>query len=159
MGGRTLLGDLLLGGHGFPITGFFHRGGYLVWHLGGAAPGLLGIGEDAQAVELGLADKIQKGGKLGIGFAREARDERGTNGQAGNAGAEFSDQFADVGFRGLPAHVAQHPLFHVLEGHVDIARDLGQAGDRCDQLVRPVGGVGVEEPDPKLPLDRMEGLQ
>lgn len=38
----------------------------------------------------------------------------------------------------------------VLQGHVNVARDLRTVRDGPDQIVGPVGGMGVEQTDPEL---------
>jgi hypothetical protein len=38
----------------------------------------------------------------------------------------------------------------VLEWDVNIAGDFWTVGDSLDEFVRPVGGMGIEEADPKI---------
>lgn len=72
--------DLLLGGHGATVTGFFNRGGDLIVHFGGATARLLGIGEDAHAIEFRLLNKLEQSLELGFSFAGKPNNESGANG-------------------------------------------------------------------------------
>src|SRR5436190_16617758 len=52
-------------------------------------------------------------------------------------------------------HPPEHAFLNVLEGHVDVPRNLIALGDRVDQFPAPMGRMGVEQPDPKIALDRL----
>ena len=64
-----------------------------------------------------------------------------------------------MGFGSFASHIFEHPLFDVLQGHIDVAGDFGKAGDGGDEFIRPVGRVGVEEADPEIPPLLRRGLR
>ena len=64
-----------------------------------------------------------------------------------------------MGFGSFAAHIFEHSLFHVLQGHVDVSGHFRQAGDGGNEFIRPVGGVGVEQTDPEVALHGGEGFE
>ena len=92
-------------------------------------------------------------------LAGKSGDERRAQRDARNARADALDQVADMLRRRFAPHRLEHRIGNVLERHVDVARDLGALGDGPDQLVAPVGRVGVEQPDPEIALDLLQLAQ
>ncbi len=119
----------------------------------------LRVGEDSHAFEFCVLDEAEKGFELGIGLAREAGDEGGADGEAGDACAEAGDEVAYMGFGSFPAHIFEHSFLDVLQWHIDIAGNFWEASDGGDKFVRPVGGVGVEEADPEIAFDGGKSLE
>ena len=71
------------------------------------------------------------------------------------ASPEIPTKPIDQVFNMLPgcfsAHGGEHLVAYVLERHVDVPGDLGFRRDSADQLVAPMGGMRVEQSDPKSP--------
>ena len=131
----------------------------LLLHLAGHRAVFTRVGEDAQALEAGLLDEVDQRLEMGGALAGEPDDERGPQRDARDARADAGDQIPDVLARGLAAHPGQHVVVDVLERHVDIPGDLRAFGNGPDQLVGPVGRVGVEQADPEVALQRVQLAQ
>ena len=54
---------------------------------------------------------------------------------AGDAGADFFDEGADVGAVGFTFHQSEHMIGDVLEGHVDVTGDFLAFGDGGDEII------------------------
>ena len=143
----------LLQRHRAVPAGLLHLGGNLVGHLGGARAFFLRVAEDAEALELRLADEVAQFVDVGLGFAGEADDEGRAQRDAGDAGADALDEVADVGAARLALHRVEHVVADVLQRHVDVAGDLRALGDGPDELVAPVRRMRVEQADPEIALD------
>ena len=126
-------------------------------HVVGFGAFFAAVAEDACAFEFGIADEVEEFGEVFFGFAGEADDESGADGEAGDAGAHAVDEVADVVAGGFALHGSEHAVGDVLEGDIDVASDLGGIGDGADEFVAPVGWVGVEETDPEVAFDGIEG--
>src|ERR1051326_1086532 len=91
-----------------------------------------------------------------LGFAGETYDEGRADGDARNAATDFLDQIDDVLLARLAPHRREHFLVDVLQRHVDVTRDLRAGGDGLDQLITPVRGMRVEQPNPEIALDGVQ---
>ena len=140
----------MLGCHGAIAALLFYSVGYLVLHASGARTFLLRIREHAEALELGLAHKIQQRFEARLGFARETHNKRSAQRDTGHAGANARDQFADVDVGRFATHAFQHHWMNVLQGHIDVARDLFAFCDRPDQFIGPMRRMRVEDADPEI---------
>ncbi len=58
--------------------------------------------------------------------------------------------------RSFATHSLQHRFVDVLERDVDITRNFPALGDRCDQLIAPVGRMSVKQPHPKIAVDLLD---
>ena len=128
----------------------------MAFHLGGASAVFAAVFKDTGAFEAGFVEEGEQFGVVFGGFAGEADDEGRADGDAGDAGADFFDEGADVGAVGFTFHQSEHMIGDVLEGHVDVTGDFLAFGDGGDEVIAPVGGVGVEQADPKITGDGIE---
>ncbi len=146
-------GDFLEGGHGARPAAFAGHVVEVAVELHGAGALFLGVLENPGALEAEFLDEIQQLLEVLLRLAGETYDERSTNAEAGDARAHAAQQVADVIAGGHALHGGQHPIGNVLERDIDVFRDLVALGDRFDQLVRPMGGVGVEQAHPEIAFD------
>ena len=89
----------------------------------------------------------------------KSNDKRCADREPGNSRPKASDQIFNVLPRGLPAHSRKHVIVNVLEGHIHISCDFRVAGDCGDQLIAPMGGMRIQQPDPKFTLDRRKLIE
>src|ERR1035441_2647671 len=126
----------------------------LVWNLAGHAARarafFLRISEHAQPLEPRLPNEPEQVLKVGFRLTRETADERGAERDAGNTLSNAPDKVHDVLARGLAPHPFEHVLVNMLEGNINVARDLGALGNGANQLVRPMRRVSVEQAEPEL---------
>ena len=92
-------------------------------------------------------------------FSGESGDEGGADGDARNGFPDLPEQGADIVSVRDALHGVQHVIGNVLEGDVYIAGHFGAFRDGCGQFVAPVGGLGVEQPDPEFPLNGVQGAE
>jgi len=154
-----ILGDFVDGGGELAMTLFTSGVVDVAIHFVGAGSFFLGVLEDAAAFKFEGLDKFQEFRVVGFGFAGEASDEGCADGEVGDAVAHFLEKVADVLAIGFPVHLLEHVIGNMLKRDVDIAGNLGALGDGFDELVGPVGGVGVEEADPEVALEFVEGAE
>ncbi len=62
-------------------------------------------------------------------------------------------KFFDVLTRRFPPHASQHRVVDMLQGNIDVARDLVALRDGLDQFVAPVRRVRVKQAHPEVALD------
>src|SRR6266487_4486576 len=55
--------------------------------------------------------------------------------------------------RGFPPHSPQHRLIDMLQGNVDVTRDLVAFCNRLDQFVAPMRWVGIKQSHPEFAFD------
>jgi len=157
LGGIEAFDAPLNGAHGFVPTGFASHVVDLPVHVVGTGALLFGVIEDASALKLAVFNEVHEFIEVGVGLARETDDEGGADGDAGDAGADALEEVADVGAIGFAAHEGEHVVTDVLQGHVDVTGDFRAFGDGLNEVITPVGGVGIEETDPKVASDFIEG--
>ncbi len=103
-----LFADLALDGHQVLAAAFdFARGKLLVKGVGLGAV-LVGVGEGAHPVELGLAHEVAEFFEFFFGLAGEADDERRAEGQVGNGAAHFCDRAEEDIGSAATLHALQH---------------------------------------------------
>ena len=131
----------------------------MLLHLAGHGAVFAAVGENAQTLEAGLFDEIGQCLEMSRRLTRETHDEGRSQGDAGDAGPDPGDQVSNVLPRSLATHPSEHVVVNVLQRHVHIPRHFGALGDGPDQLVGPVGRVGVQKPDPEVALQRVQLAQ
>src|SRR6266581_5935603 len=109
---------------------------------------LLRVSENAQSLELRLANETQQLPKSGLGLAWETDDERRAQGDARNPRPNSPKEIQDVLLRSFAPHPLQHVWVDVLQGDVHVAGDLRTLGDGSNQLVRPMRRMRVEQANP-----------
>ena len=87
---------------------------------------------------------------VGLGLARVADDEVGSEGGRRLDGADGLDPLEEALAVAPPPHASHQRRRHVLQREVEVGDPGGQ--DRLDQLVGQVARVQVEQPDPRHPL-------
>ena len=152
-------GDTMLCGHRKFATLLAGLGGQLLLHLAGHRAVLAGVSKNAQTLKAGLFDELNQGLEMSRRLARETHDEGRSQCDARDAGPDPGDEVANVLPRSFTAHPCEHVVVNMLQGHVHIPGHLGALGDGPDQLVGPVGRVGVEQSDPEVPLQRVQFTQ
>ena len=80
----------------------------------------VGIGEHAQAVELRGFDELAELFEIRLGFAGEADDHAGADGDAGNGAADALDQLEENIAARAALHALQHRGAGMLQRHVDV---------------------------------------
>ena len=106
------------------------------------------IGEGADAVELGLVEKIQQFVELGFGLAGKAGDEGAADRQVRHHPAPCRDAVEHLFRRGRPLHQFEDALAGVLEGHVEVRQDLAFRHQR-NQVVDARIGINVMQAHPE----------
>ena len=141
LGFVDLLGHFVDGRGKFAVT--FLLGGVMdvVVHLVRAGPFFFGILEDTTAFKFEGLDELEEFLMIGVGFAGESGDEGSPDGEIGNAGSHSLEEIADIFSVGLAVHCVEHVVGNMLQGNVDIARDLGALGEWFG-LVRRTSGPG-----------------
>ena len=91
--------------------------------------------------------------KVLLRLSGKTHNESRAKADARDTGADAVDEVLDVLASSLAAHEGEHFSVDVLKGHIDIACRMGIAGDRGNEIVTPVGGVGVKKSHPELPAD------
>ena len=120
---------------------------------------LLGVGEDPEAVETHLADKVEQLRKVGLRLARIAHQQGRAQRQVGNCPAQTADQLHRLGLRVAAVHGRKLGVGDMLEGDVEVFADLGFGSHHLDHVVGEGRRVGVVEADPRDPLDAAEAAQ
>ena len=156
MGGVEAFDAALDGAHGFVPTGFAGHVMDVSVHVVSAGALFFGVIEDASAFEFAVLDEVHEFVEVGIGLTGEADDEGGADGDAGDASADAFEKVANVSTIGLTAHEGEHVVADMLERHIDVAGDFWAFGDGLDEVVAPVGGMGVEQADPEVAFDFVE---
>src|SRR5207253_3077063 len=88
LGLADLAGNALLEFHGLFVADGFDLLRELALHFRGARTLFLRIAEDAEPLEAGAADEVEKVLEFLLGLAGKADDEGGAQGDAGDAGAD-----------------------------------------------------------------------
>ena len=125
----------------------------------GAGAFFLGVLENPGALEAEFMDEIEQLLEILFRLAGETYDERSTDAEAGDARAHPAQEIADVIAGSHAFHGGEHAVGNVLERDIDVFRDLIALGDRGDELVRPMGGVGVEQAHPEIAFDFIDLAQ
>ncbi len=122
--------------------------GAAVRHFGGGGALLRGIGKNARARQLLLAQELLQLLQLRLPLAGQPNDQARADGNAGNARAQFAKKLCDRGLRLPPAHGLENGIVYVLDGDVKIAHDLLLARDQIDQLIIDLIGIQIVQTDP-----------
>ena len=144
LGLADLFRDLLLELHRLFVARLFDLGGELAFHFTCATAFFLTVGEDAEALEPCALDEVEEVFKFFLRLAGESDDERGADGDSGDAFADALHEGLDVLAGSLAFHHFEHPGVDVLEGHINVSRDVAGGGDAVDEFIAPVRGVGVK---------------
>ena len=86
--------------------------------------------------------------EVGIGFAGEADDHGGADGDAGDGLADSFEEFEELIAVGAALHAFEDFAGGVLERHVDVFDERFVGGDGIEQFLGDAVGVAVEEADP-----------
>ena len=113
----------------------------------------IGVAEDAEPVEPGLANKLLQKLKIAERLAGEADDEAGAEGDAGDRGANLLEGLQED----LGARAALHSLENfgrgVLERHIEILADVVVFRDGLEQAAGDAVRICIEKPQPAQPFD------
>lgn len=131
----------------------------VIVHFVSARSFFFGVLEDAAAFEFEGLDEVEEFLVVLFGFAGEAGDEGGADGEIRDAVAHALEEVADVFPVGLAVHLVEHVVGDVLQGNIDIAGDFGTLGDGLDEFIGPMRGVGVEEADPEVAFEFIESAE
>src|ERR1039458_1313359 len=142
--------DFMLSRHSQAAPLLFDLVRNLAGHAARARAFFLRISEHAQPLEPRLPNEPEQVLKVGIRLTRETDDERGAQRNAGNARSNAANEVHDILAGGLAPHPLEHVLVNVLEGNINVARDLGAFGNGANQLIRPMRRVSVEQAEPEL---------
>ena len=112
-----------------------------------------GVGEDPEVVETDLPDEGEEVLEPPRGLPREAHDERGPQGDAGDDRPGRADDLPDQRAVAPPVHGREDRVVAVLDGDVEVVADLLLIRDRPEELFRQAGRVGIEEADPGEAVD------
>ena len=159
LGFVDLLGDLVDGGGEFAMPFLLGSVVEVVVHFVSAGAFFLGVLENAAAFEFETLDELEEFFVVLVSLAGEAGDKGGANREVGNAGAHAVKKIADIFSVGLAVHLVEHVIRDVLERDVDIAGNLGAFRDGLNEFVGPVRGVSVEQANPEVALEFVEGAQ
>ncbi len=131
--------------------------------LGDGAREVVGLGagdglvlEAANAVELRLAQPIEKEREILLGLAGEADDERRADGEIGADLAPIGNALGRLFLMGRTAHGLQHGGRGVLERDIEIGENLA-LGHQRDDVVDVRVGIDVVEPGPGAELAQGAG--
>lgn len=147
--GTGELSVALLDGHVVGVTGV----------LVGPRAFLFGVLENAAAFELEAVDKGQKFLVIGLCFVRETSNESGANGEVGDAITHALQKVADILSVGFAVHELEHVVADMLKRDVNVTGHLFAFGDGANEFVGPMGGVGVENSNPEIAFESVEGSQ
>ena len=89
----------------------------------------VGVVEDAQPVELRLADELLQKLKVAERLAGESGDERGAQGDAGDGGANFFQSLEEDFGAAAALHALEDGGRGVLQGQVEVVADVVVSGD------------------------------
>jgi len=148
--GFGLDADLLLEAHEFAAAGFDGALGKLEGgvELEGGGAVFVGVGEDAEPVDLCCLYELAESVEVGFGFAGEADDKAGADDDAGDdAAGLFEELEEDVG-GAATLHALEDGGAGVLEGDVKILGDGGVLRHGFEEAGGDLVGVGVEEAEP-----------
>src|SRR5205085_7553525 len=123
----------------------FHFCGDLLRHSSGSRTFLPRISENAKPFEPGAFDEIEQRLELGVSFARKTDNKGRAQRNSGNSGTQFCNQFFYVGSSRLAPHSSKHRFIDVLQRDVDIAGDMFAFADRRNELITPMGWLGIEK--------------
>src|SRR5438046_10655124 len=70
-----------------------------------------------------------------------------------NSRAQLADQLLDMNARRFPLHPAQHRFIDVLQGNIDVTRNLVAFCDRLDQFIAPMRRMCIKQAHPKFAFD------
>ena len=152
-------GDPLLNFHRLAVPPGLDSFRNLPGHSGGAGPLFPRIGEDSETLKACRSDEVEQGRKVFLSLSGESDDERCANSKSWNSATKPVDQVFDMLPGCFSAHGGEHLVAYVLERHVDIPGDLRISRDSADQLVAPMGGMRVEQSDPKIAFNRGKLIQ
>ena len=100
------------------------------------------------AIKLGGFDESTEFFEIGLGLAGEADDHAGSDGHAGDGGANAFEQFQ----KNIGISAALHPFEHrpagMLQRHIDVFDQRLVSGNGVKQFLRDFVGIGVEETNP-----------
>lgn len=128
----------------------------LVLVRGGLGAVLVGVAEDADGIEPGLGDEALQLRQVALALAGEADDEVGAGSGLRRLGADRLQQLQEAVGAAEAPHRPQHTGRRVLEGQIEVGRDLVGAGEHVDQAGPQLRGLEVADPDP---LDAVDGRQ
>lgn len=130
-----------------PAGGFDVVGDVILNEFSGGGSGALGIAREVGVFEGDFFEEVVGVLEFFFGFAAEADDDIGADGDVGDFGAQFSDDVA-VLFGGVSAvHAAQCSIVAGLDGQVEIWHLGLECGHGFDQFVGHVFGMGRSEAD------------
>src|SRR5208337_1823928 len=153
------LADGLLELHQAALAGLDGALVELAFEREGGGAFFVGVAEYAQPVESCLLDELLQEFKVAERFSREADDETGAEGDAGNGGANLL-QCLQENIRTRPAlHRLEYSGRCVLKRDVEVFADVFVAGDGVEELAGDAVGVGVEEAEPAESVDAGECVE
>src|SRR5271155_4171393 len=143
--GFGLGADFLLQLHQLATAGLDGAVGDLefVGQLEGLGALFVGVGEDAEPVDLCGGDEGFELFVVGFGFSGEADDEAGADDDAGDDAASLSDEVEEDLCVAAALHALEDAGARVLQGDVEILCDGVVFGHRLEQARGDLVGVGV----------------
>ena len=108
----------------------------------------IGVGEGPEPVDPGLGDEGFELCEVVVSLAGEAYDEGGAEDEIGDDAAGLFDHFEEDFCAAAALHALEDGWGCVLERHVEVAGDVGVAGDGFEQSGGDLVGVRVEEAEP-----------
>ena len=133
--------------------------GQLAGHVRGGGVAAGGVAEDEGVVEADAFDGLEGGEEILFGFAREADDDVGGDGQARAGGLHALADFDEAGVFVGSAHFPQDAVRTALEREMDVGAELGQAGEGLDEVLAVADGVGGSEADAGDFVDFVDGIE
>src|SRR6185437_12260907 len=79
--------------------------------------------------------------------------------QVGNCSPQPGQQLLRLRSVDAALHALEHTIVDVLQWHVQIRQDFRRLGQRLDQFVGEVDGIGVEDANPLQPVDVVQLAQ
>lgn len=126
-----------------PLLGDFRR--HRIGQRGALGARLVGIGKDADVVELHLGDEIVEPLECRFGFAGMADDQRRPHHRFGQCRAGVVDQPPGHVDAAGPSHQSQNLAVGVLYWHVEVGHDHLVLGHLVDQPQRQQARIDVEQ--------------
>ena len=123
----------------------------MVGHFRGGRALFGGVGERAEAVELGFGQEIKQFLELLFRLAGEADDNRRAQGDA--ALVRALDSAANIGACAAAVHPFQHRVVDVLNRQINIAANIGRVCDDVQQLLAGFLRIAVEDAQPVHAVD------
>src|SRR6266568_539020 len=144
----ALTADALLELHEFAAASLDFLGRHLVAEQVCGRAFFVGVGENAEPVELCGSDEVAKLLEIAFGFAGKSDDERCSQGDIGNRLAHLCNQLEENLRRAAALHSLEDGSRGVLQGNVDVAAQARVLGKHLQQARRDLVWIGVEEPHP-----------